>query len=121
MASFPNRTDGSAIEPSYSITKKSQPNTRIIKFGDGYEHRLLFSLNQNPKEFSFIWKNLTESDSDIIENFLDARADDAKSFSYQPPREPESMNFKCPSWTKTMDYGNLATIKATFVQVFEPS
>tara|TARA_B100001564_G_scaffold356745_2_gene371547 strand:- start:278 stop:847 length:570 start_codon:yes stop_codon:yes gene_type:complete len=28
--------------------------------------------------------------------------------------------FKCESWTKTMNYGNLADIKATFIQVFEP-
>ena len=28
--------------------------------------------------------------------------------------------FKCQEWTKTMNYGNLADIKATFTQVFEP-
>ena len=40
MATFPTRQDGTDIEPSYTVVKKSQPNTRIIKFGDGYEHRL---------------------------------------------------------------------------------
>jgi phage-related protein len=28
--------------------------------------------------------------------------------------------FKCEEWTKTMKYSNLADIKATFTQVFEP-
>ena len=46
MATFPTRQDGTDIEPSYTVSKKSQPNTRVVKFGDGYEHRLLFGLNQ---------------------------------------------------------------------------
>ena len=121
MATFPTRQDGTDIEPSYTVVKKSQPNTRIIKFGDGYEHRLLFGLNQNPKTFDFTWKDLSETDSDIIEDFLDERAKDNVSFAYTPPRESSSMNFKCPSWTKNINYSNLSTIKATFIQVFEPS
>ena len=120
MASFPTRADGTAIEPSHPVTKTSEPNVRTVKFGDGYEHRINFGLNQNPKKFAFVWKNLTESDSDIIENFLDLRSSDNESFTYQPPREPSLMNFKCPSWSKTMQYGNLATISATFIQTFEP-
>ena len=97
MASFPTRADGSAIEPSYPVRKTSQPNVRTVKFGDGYEHRISFGLNQNPKKFSFIWRDLSEDDSDIIENFLDLRSADNASFTYQPPRESTLMNFICPS------------------------
>ena len=43
MANFPS------VEPSFPVRKISKPNTRTVKFGDGYEHRLLFGLNQNPK------------------------------------------------------------------------
>ena len=114
MASFPS------IEPSYPVKKSSSPNTRTVTFGDGYEHRLLFGLNQNPKEFSLTWKDLSETDSDTIETFLDARANDGDSFSYTPPNEATAMQFKCPKWSKDMNYSNLATITATFVQVFEP-
>lgn len=115
MADFPS------IQPSYPVTKSSQPNLRTIKFGDGYEHRIKFGLNQNPKKFDLTWNNLTETDSDTIETFLDARADDGASFTYTPPNEPSSMQFVCPSWKKNMEFSNLATIKATFLQVFEPT
>tara|TARA_R100001509_G_C4733329_1_gene170662 strand:- start:51 stop:401 length:351 start_codon:yes stop_codon:yes gene_type:complete len=115
MATFPS------IEPSYPVKKISNPKTRTVTFGDGYEHRLLFGLNQNPKEFSLTWNNLTETDSDTIETFLDARANDGESFTYTPPNESSSMQFKCPQWSKNMNYSNLATIDATFVQVFEPA
>jgi len=114
MAAFPS------IEPSYPVKKSSNPRTRTVTFGDGYEHRFLFGLNQNPKEFSLIWKDLSETDSDTIETFLDARANDGDSFTYTPPNESSSMQFKCPKWSKNMNYSNLATINATFVQVFEP-
>ena len=114
MAVFPS------IEPSYPVKKTSKPNTRTVTFGDGYEHRLLFGLNQNPKQFSLTWTNLTEADSDTIETFLDARAVDGESFTYTPPNESSAMEFKCPQWSKDMNYSNLATITATFVQVFEP-
>ena len=56
MANFPS------IDPTYGQRKKSQPKTRIVRFADGYEHRLLFGLaqHQNPKEYSFTFE-VTES------------------------------------------------------------
>ena len=115
MATFPN------IEPSFPVRKKSKPNVRTVKFGDGYEHRFLFGLNQNPKVFNLKWKNLEEQDSDTIETFLDARAVDGASFTYTPPNEASAMQFKCPQWSKSIDFPGRATIDATFTQVFEPA
>ena len=115
MANFPS------IEPSFPVKKISNPNIRTVKFADGYEHRILFGLNQNPKVFSLTWKNLSETDSDTIETFLDARADDGASFTYTPPNESSAMQFKCQNWDKNMDFPNRATINATFTQVFEPA
>ena len=115
MANFPN------VEPSFPVRKRSKPRTRTVRFGDGYEHRLLFGLNQNPKVFDLTWNNLTETDSDTIETFLDARAVDGASFTYTPPNESSSMQFKCEEWDKNMEFPTRATITATFIQVFEPA
>jgi phage-related protein len=35
--------------PDFGATKKSQPAVRTAKFGDGYEQRVQFGINQNPK------------------------------------------------------------------------
>ena len=115
MATFPN------IEPSFPVRKKSKPNVRTVKFGDGYEHRFLFGLNQNPKVFNLSWKHITETDADTIETFLDARAVDGASFTYTPPNEPSAMQFKCQNWSKLMERPSRATIEATFTEVFEPA
>ena len=49
MATFPS------ITPTYGQQKRSAPNTRTVRFADGYEHRILFGLaqHQNPKIFNF--------------------------------------------------------------------
>tara|TARA_Y100000114_G_scaffold132932_1_gene131970 strand:+ start:410 stop:775 length:366 start_codon:yes stop_codon:yes gene_type:complete len=110
-------------QPSYPVKKVSNPNTRIVKFADGYEHRIHLGLaaHQNPKVFNFIWKNITETESDDIETFLDARALDNDAFTYQPHGESSTMTFVCETWSKNMDLPNRATINATFRQVFEPT
>ena len=116
MATFPS------IKPIYGQQKKSAPLTRTVRFADGYEHRLLFGLaqHQNPKEYSFTFE-VTESQADIIETFLDARANDNDSFTFTPPGESSSSEFVCENWSKSIPYNNRATIQASFRQVFEPA
>jgi len=124
MATFPS------ITPTYGQQKRSAPNTRTVRFADGYEHRILFGLaqHQNPKVFNFTF-NVSESDNfnstgissaDTIENFLDARANDSASFDFQPPGEASSSKFVCETWNKSIPYSNRAIIQATFREVFEP-
>ena len=116
MATFPS------INPTYGQRKKSKPNTRVVSFADGYEHRLLFGVasHQNPKEFNFTFE-VSEGEADIIETFLDARADDSDSFTFTPPGETSSSQFVCENWSKSIPYLNRATIQATFREVFEPT
>ncbi len=113
MAVFPS------ITPTYGVQKSSAPVTRKVQFGDGYEQRLTFSLNQNPKSFSLTFE-VSETDADTIETFLNARAVDNASFDFTPPGEGSSSKFVCEQWTKSIPYLNRATIQATFRQVFEP-
>ena len=117
MATFP-----SSPEPSYGLSKKSAPKTRTVRFADGYEHRILFGLaqHQNPKIYNLSWNNITEAESDTLETFLDARANDSASFDFTPPGEASSSKFVCETWSKSIPYLNRATIQVTFREVFEP-
>ena len=120
MATFPS------IKPTYGQQKRSAPNTRTIRFADGFEHRLLFGLaeHQNPKIYNFTF-NVSESDADVIETFLDARANDNDSFDlpvdYLPGEDTSKFKFVCEAWSKSIPFKNRATIQATFRQVFEPA
>ena len=102
MATFPS------ITPTYGQQKRSAPNTRTVRFADGYEHRILFGLaaHQNPKIFNLTF-NVSETDADTIEGFLDSRANDSASFTFTPPGE---------GFTKTGTYsqsGTTVTISIT--------
>tara|TARA_R100001460_G_scaffold26635_2_gene53945 strand:- start:750 stop:1100 length:351 start_codon:yes stop_codon:yes gene_type:complete len=116
MATFPS------ITPTYSgFTKTNQPRVRTIKFQDGFEHRIVFGLaqHQNPKVYNLSF-NVSETDSDTIETFLDARALDQASFDFTAPGETSAQKFVCERWRKSIPYNNRAVIDATFREVFEP-
>lgn len=113
MATFPS------VTPTYGAQKSSAPNFRIARFGDGYEQRTTFGLNQNPKQWDLTW-NVSETDADTIETFLDARAADGASFDWTPLGESTEYKWVCEQWSKSIPYLNRATITATFRQVFEP-
>ena len=82
MATFPS------ITPTYGQQKRSAPVKRLVRFADGYEHRVLFGLaaHQNPKIYSLKFE-VSETEADVIEAFLDSRANDQASFTFTPPGE----------------------------------
>lgn len=113
MATFPN------IKAQYGASKSSSPNLQRIQMGDGYTQILRFGLNQNPKQWSLRWE-VSETDADTIETFLNARAADGDTFDWTPEDETTSYKWRCFAWNKTISYFNRAQITATFVQFFEP-
>ena len=115
MATFPS------VTPAYGAQKTSRPRTRTVQFGDGYQQRLLYGIpsHMNPKEWDLTW-NVSETDADTIETFLNARAEDSASFDWTPLDETTSYKWICPEWSKSIPYNNRATISARFIQVFEP-
>ena len=113
MATFPS------IAPTFNAVKSSQPSIRTTKFGDGYEQRTTFGLNQNPKEWSLTFM-VNTTDSATIETFLDARAADAASFDWTPPDDTTSYKWRCDQWSKDLLGDSFFKISATFKQVFEP-
>ena len=110
------------LQPDFGVTKTSKPIKRVIRYADGYEHRLIFGVtaHQNPKVYSLTFENITEAESDTLETFLDARALDSASFDFTPPNDVQG-KYVCDNWTKRIPFPNRATINATFRQVFEPN
>ena len=105
MANFPT-----SIQPDYGAQKNSAPVVRKVQFGDGYETRLTYGLNQNPKQWSLSFTNITETQSDEIETFLDARATDHASFDWQPPGPSVTYKWVCERWSKSPPYANSKTM-----------
>ena len=109
MADFPS------INPTYGAQKTSQPKVRQVQFGDGYVQRLTFGLNQDLKTWNLTFE-VSETDADTIETFLEARGG-SEYFTWSPPDETTSYKWICLNWSKTIPYLNRATIQATFQEV----
>ena len=120
MANLPNTAAGSSFVPTFGTIKRNAPNTRIVKFGDGYEHRTSFGLSQNPKIFNLTFEE-SEADADTLTNFFDTIAVTGANFAYTIPTE-SSMNFVVDGgYTKTININGRAKVQVTFRQVFEPA
>lgn len=113
MATFPS------YKPTYSANKRSEPRIRTAQFGDGYQERVTFGINQNPKQWSLTF-NVSDTDADVIETFLNDRAVDCASFDWTPPDTTTSYKWICPNWDREMFDIDRSRITVTFQQVFEP-
>lgn len=123
MAAFTDAgvgTSAGGTTPSYGTTKTSSPNTRITRFADGFEQRIVFGLqqNQNPRVYSLEFEK-SNADIEKIEEFFDNRHIDAASFDFVPPGETVTRKVVCESWSKSIPYAGRATLQATFREVFE--
>tara|TARA_R100000773_G_scaffold4375_2_gene4980 strand:+ start:3231 stop:3584 length:354 start_codon:yes stop_codon:yes gene_type:complete len=108
------------LNPDYGLSIENNPKINTISFGDGFEQRLTEGLNQNPRKLTLTFKNITETESDTLINFINARVTNADSFVYTPPNDVVG-NFVVDSqYKKTINYSNRATVNVTFREVFEP-
>ena len=115
MATFPT-----SPSPTYGASKSSAPSTRVVQFGDGYEQRIVSgSINNDAKQWSLNWSNISEADADTLEAFLEARKG-IENFDWTPPDTDTAYKWVCGKWTKSIPYNGRANISATFRQVFEP-
>jgi|TARA_Y100000033_G_scaffold47523_1_gene53178 phage-related protein len=112
MATFPS------LDPDFGAAKRAQPRVRVSQFGSGYSQRTVFGINQDPKVWTLTWENRSETDSNTIEDFLEARAGQ-EAFDWSPPDDSSTYKWICREWDKQLPYPNLFTITATFEQVFE--
>ena len=114
-------TSTGGTTPSYGIQKSSAPFTRVTRFADGYEQRVVFGLpqHQNPKVYNLRFEK-SNADAQKIEDFLDLQHKNATSFNFAPPGESVTRKVVCESWSKSIPYLDRATVQATFREVFEP-
>ncbi len=104
--------------PSFEATESSKPRVRKFQAGDGYEQRVRFGLNTDPKEWSLVFSNRDDTERDQITAFLDARGG-VESFDLTPPRGSAG-KYVCEEWQVTLSNCNNNQIRATFREVFEP-
>tara|TARA_R100001224_G_C4007321_1_gene144902 strand:- start:606 stop:953 length:348 start_codon:yes stop_codon:yes gene_type:complete len=114
MATFPS------IKPLYGETQQIEQDNIVVKLGDGYEQRLVRGLAANKRYIvlSLVF-NISQTDADTINTFLNARFDDQASFQYTIGGESSARNFKCTRRSSSLPINARVTMNLTFEEVFE--
>ena len=107
------------LVPDYNADKESSIVLREVQLGDGYKSLQKFGLNTDLKKWNLRFSNITETESDTAEAFLEARGGQ-ESFEWTAPRESSSSKYICKTWRKTFPYSNLATLTVNFEEVAKP-
>ena len=104
--------------PSFTADLEEQPIIRRVKFGDGYEQRLSYGLNTQPKKWSLQFLNRTDTERNNILTFLRTQGA-AESFDWTDPNSYAG-KWICAQWNTSHVSCNFNNITATFEEKFEP-
>lgn len=104
--------------PDFDAVESQRPIVRRAKFGDGYEQRIRFGLNTDPREWRLTFDNRTDTERDNILSFLEARGG-VESFDWTSPLGSVG-KYVCDEWQTTLKNYNNNRIQVTFREVFEP-
>tara|TARA_B100000519_G_scaffold196901_1_gene203927 strand:+ start:1632 stop:1979 length:348 start_codon:yes stop_codon:yes gene_type:complete len=115
MATFPS------ITPTYGQTQTINQENIVVKLGDGYQQRLVQGLNENQRYLKVtLGFNISQTDADTINTFLNARFDDQDHFQFTIAGESSARNFVCTRRSSSIPYNNRVNMNLTFEEVFEP-
>lgn len=103
----------------FGSSKTSEPSVRITKFGDGYEARQAFGINNIKKSWDLTFNLRENSEADLIEAFFDSHAA-VDSFTWTPIYESTPVQVVCRSWTRSASQASRSSITAKFDLVNEP-
>ena len=105
-------------EPLYGAKEVVTPKTRVVRFADGYEHRVGFGLreHQTPRVFNYKFRNQSGIINTMV-TFLKERGRDKLSFRLFTN---DNGIFVCERFTTTHVANNVLELQADFREVFEP-
>tara|TARA_R100001510_G_C7652490_1_gene210336 strand:- start:1507 stop:1854 length:348 start_codon:yes stop_codon:yes gene_type:complete len=115
MTAFPS------ILPLNGVRESVKQESLRIKFGDGFEQRLVKGLPANKRLIVLQMKfNISETDFITIDNFLNARFDDQQSFTFTLGNKYTGFKFICTNRSSSIPFLNRRDLNLTLEQVAEP-
>ena len=116
MATFPS------ITPTYGVQKRSRPNVRTVRFGDGYEQRIANGINSLQESYNVTFNNRTKEEIDDITGYLGSlQGVTALSFTIPDSNNSGETTIKvvCDSFSQSYSYDDFYSASATFRRVYE--
>lgn len=104
-------------DASYGASVTQAPTVRRIQFGDGYEQRATFGINNDARQWQLDFRAKNDTDANAIIAFFEARAA-VEAFDWTPPYGAAG-KWVCRSWARSVVADGISDISATFEEVFE--
>ncbi|MGY0145268.1 phage tail protein [Edwardsiella tarda] len=98
------------VKPDMGVD--SEPKTKTVKFGDGYEQRSHAGLNNDLKKYN-VTIRIDRSDVYALESFF-SRHGGVSAFLWTPPYMHHQIRVVCRKWSS-----NVEALKAIFTATFE--
>lgn len=111
------------ITPDFGAKVSTKPETRVTKFGDGYEQRQADGMNVLRKTWDLTFSLRSDTEADAVTDFLENQIDPASGAHNAFEWTDINGNlgkYVCRSWDRVKVKFNLNTVTATFEEVFEP-
>lgn len=89
-----------AVPIAFAPNLNEETRVRRVKFGDGYEARLLDGLNTISITTTIPYTNRTQAERDLLLDFF-RRHRGYHWFYWSVPGEAGARKFVCPKWTVT--------------------
>lgn len=119
--------EGFLVVPYDGASIHRTPKVRVARFGDGYEQRAAYGINNNRQRWNLTFDkkkgNLdptaAATEIESIDAFLVSRGG-AEAFNWIPPGQTSALKFVCRQHSRRLDnYVVVQSITATFEEVFE--
>tara|TARA_Y100001938_G_scaffold15608_1_gene19240 strand:+ start:2763 stop:3155 length:393 start_codon:yes stop_codon:yes gene_type:complete len=114
------------IIPDKTLTRKSRPQIRKAKFGDGYEQRAKKGLNSIEEEYNVDFVHRDKAVVDDIVKFFDNKAG-VTSFNFTIPDTNDTtatgektIKVVCSDWSTTYSNSGSYSLSAKFERIYAP-
>ncbi len=107
-----------SISASIGTNKDKEYNVKEANFGDGYQQVVTVGLNNIKERWNVKFNNISNTDADTIETFIDARKG-AEPFNWTPPNEGSAKQYRHKNFKRTPLNPNQSTITVRFIQAFD--
>ena len=113
----------SAVQPDKQFTRANTPRVHLVKFGDGYEQRVVNGINNLQQEISVSFATRPKAEIDDLVAFFES-LNGVSKFRFDiadtnAGSNTETIKVVCSSWNQKWEYDDYYTLDATFRRVYE--
>jgi phage-related protein len=113
----------SAVQPDKQFSRVNTPSVHVVKFGDGYEQRVINGINNLQQTIAVTFATRPKAEIDDLVAFFES-LNGVSKFRFDiadtnAGSNTETIKVVCSEWTQKWEYDDYYTLEAKFRRVYE--